>query len=119
MTRKGLAAAAGGSLFAGAALFDLISPQPPSKTAFDGVTIRGEPSALSIVSEASFVQCFLTLNRRFTAPAQLAAGKTLVAWSRFVTEGEVRFDPVLHVPDTLKIECLNPEVRTGFFRFPR
>jgi hypothetical protein len=119
MTRKGLAVAAGGSLFAGAALFDLLSPQPPSKTAFDRVTIQAEPSALSIVSEASFVQCFLTLNKRFTAPAQLAAGETLVAWSRFVTEGEVRFDPVLYVPETLKIECLSPEARTGFFRFAR
>jgi len=119
MTRKGLAAAAGGSLFAGAVLFDLISPQPPSKTAFDGVTIQAGPSALSIVSEASFVQCFLTLYRKFTAPAQPATGKTLVAWSRFVTEGQVRFDPVLHLLDTLKIECLNPEAGTGFFRFAR
>jgi hypothetical protein len=49
----------------------------------------------------------------------LAAGKTLVPWSRFVTKHDVRFDPAVEVPNTLMIECLNPVPRAGFFRFTR
>jgi hypothetical protein len=116
MTGKGLAAAAVGCLLAGAAVFELISPEPPSKTNLDGVTIQAEPSALSISSKIAFVQCYLTLNSKFTAPANLAAGKTVVRWSRFVTEHDVRFDPAVNVPHTLIIDCLNPVPRVGFFR---
>jgi hypothetical protein len=119
MTGKALAAAAVGSLLAGAALFTLISPDPPSKTNLDGVTIQGGPLALSISSEAAFVQCYLTLNSKFTAPATLAPGKTLVPWSRFVTAQDVRFDPTVDRPDTLIVDCLNPVHGVGSFRFTR
>jgi hypothetical protein len=119
MTRKGLAVAAAGCMLAGASLFELISPEPPSNTSFDGVTVQSEPSALSISSKAVFVDCFLTLNNKFTAPANLAAGETLVAWSRFVSEREVRFDPAVDKPDTLKIDCSNPVPGTGSFRLTR
>ncbi len=83
MVGKGLAVGAVGSLLAGAALFELISPPPPSKTKLAGVTIQGQPTALSINSEATFDQCLLILNGKFTAPAKLAPGETLVPWSRF------------------------------------
>jgi hypothetical protein len=119
MTGKGLAAAAVGCLLAGAAVFELIAPEPPSKTNLNGVTIQAEPSTLSISSKAAFVQCFLTLNSKFTGSANLAAGKTLVPWSRFFTKHDVRFDPAVEVPNTLMIECLNPVPRAGFFRFTR
>jgi hypothetical protein len=90
MTRQGLAASAVGCLFAGAGFFELISPEPPSRTSFDGMTVQSEPSALSISSKAVFVDCFVTLNNKFTAPAKLAAGETQVPWSRFVTAQGVR-----------------------------
>jgi hypothetical protein len=62
---------------------------------------------------------FWTLNNKFTAPANLAAGETLVVWSCFVGEREVRFDPAVDRPNTLKIDCLNPVPGTGLFRLTR
>jgi hypothetical protein len=117
MTGKALAAAALGSLLAGAALFALISPDPPIKTNLDGVTIQGQPTALSISSKAAFIQCLLTLNSKFTAPAKLVPGETIVPWSRFVTAQDVRFDPTVDRPDTLIVDCLNPVHGVGSFRF--
>jgi hypothetical protein len=119
MTRTGLAASAVGCLFAGAGVFELISPEPLSRTGFDGVAVQSGPAALSINSKAAFVQCFLTLNRRFTAPANLAAGETQLAWSRFVNEHDVRFDPAVEVPARLMIHCSNPVPGTGLFRLTR
>jgi hypothetical protein len=119
MAGKRLAAAAIGSLLAGAALFTLISPESPSKTKLDGVTIQGQPTMLSISSEAAFVQCLLTLNSKFTAPATLAPGETLVPWSRFLAERDVRFDPAVEGLDVLMIDCLKPVHSVGFFRFKR
>ena len=101
----------------GAALFVLISPEPPSKTKLDGVTIQGQPTALAISSKAAFVQCLLTLNSKFIAPARIAPGETLVPWSRFVTEQDVTFDPAIDELDTLMIDCFNPKHGLGFFQF--
>jgi hypothetical protein len=117
MTGKALAAAAFGSLLAGAALFTLISPDPPSKANLDGVTIQGRPTALSISSETVFVQCLLTLNGKFTAPAKLVPGETLVPWSRFGAGRDVTFDPAIYGLDTLMIDCLNPKRGVSVFRF--
>jgi len=119
MTGKGLTAAAFGSLLAGAAIFEVISPVPPSKMNLDGVTLQAEPSGLSVRSKAAFVQCFLTLNSKFTAPANLMAGETIVPWSRFVTAHDARFDPTVDVPDTLIIDCLNPVPHAGVFHLTR
>jgi hypothetical protein len=117
MTGKALAAAAFGSLLAGAALFTLISPDPPSKANLDGVTIQGRPTALSISSETVFVQCLLTLHGKFTAPAKLVPGETLVPWSRFGAGRDVTFDPAIYGLDTLMIDCLNPKRGVSVFRF--
>jgi hypothetical protein len=119
MTRVGLAVSAVGCLFAGAGLFELISRELPSNMTLDGVTVQSEPSALSISSKAVFVDCFLILNHRFTAPAKLTAGETQVAWSRFVNEHDVRFDPAVEVPDRVMIHCSNPVPGTGSFRLTR
>jgi hypothetical protein len=119
MTPKGLAVAAAGCMLAGAGLFELISRELPNNTTLDGVTVQSEPSALSIRSMAVFVDCFLTLNHKFTAPAKLAAGETQIPWSRFVSEREVRFDPAVDKPDTLKIDCSNPVPGSGSFRLTR
>jgi hypothetical protein len=116
MTGKGLAACALGCLIAGAGVFELISPEPPSRTSFDGVIVQSGPLALSISSKAAFVQCFLTLNRRFTAPTNLAAGETQVPRSRFINERDVRFDPAVDAPDLLMIHCSNPVPGVGSFR---
>jgi hypothetical protein len=119
MVGRGLTAAAVGSLLAGAALFELISPTPPSKTKLGGVTIQGQPTALSISSETAIDQCLLTLNGKFTAPAKLAPGETLVPWSRFVAGQNVRFDPATERPDALIIDCLKPAQGLASFRFKR
>ena len=81
MVGKGLAAAAVGSLLAGAALFELISPTPPSETKLGGVTIQGQPTALSISSKAALDQCLLTLNGKFTAPAKSSSFTGINPWS--------------------------------------
>ena len=119
MVGKGLAAAAVGSLLAGAALFELISSTPPSKTKLGGVTIQGQPTALSISSEAAFDQCLLTLNGKFTAPAKLAPGETLVPWWRFVGEQNEHFDPEVGRLDALIVDCLKPAHGVETFRFKR
>jgi hypothetical protein len=116
MTREGLAACAVGCLFAGAAVFELVSPEPPGTTSFEGVTVQSNPLALSINSKSVFVDCFMTLNNTFTAPANLAAGETQVPWSRFVSGRDARFDPAVDKPDTLKIDCSNPVPGSGRFR---
>ncbi len=119
MAGKWLAAAALGSLLAGAAIFVILSPDAPSKANLDGVTIQGQPTALSVSSKAAFTQCLLTLNSKFTAPAKLAVGETLVPWSRFVREQDVRFDPEVDGFGTLMIDCLKPVHGVGLFRFKR
>jgi hypothetical protein len=119
MVGKGLATAAVGSLLAGAALFELISPTPPSEMKLGGVTIQGQPTALSISSKAALDQCLLTLNGKFTAPAKLAPGETLVPWSRFVAEQNMRFDPEVERPAALIVDCLKPAHDLGSFRFSR
>ena len=119
MIGKGLAAAAVGAMLAGAALFELISPTPPSKTRLGGVTIQGQPTALSINSEAAFNQCLLTLNGKFTAPAKLSPGEKLVPWSRFVSEQNLRFDPEVERPDALVVDCLSPAQGVGSFQVKR
>lgn len=116
---KWLAGAAVGSLLVGAALFVLISPQPPSKTKIDGVTVEGRPTTLSIKTEVPFAQCLLTLNSKYIAPARLAPGETYVPWSLFVSEQDVRFDPAVDELGTLTIDCLNPVHGVGLFRFKR
>jgi hypothetical protein len=80
------------------------------------MTVQSGPSALSISSKAVFVDCFLTLNKQFTAPANLAAGETQVPWSRFVTAQDVRFDPAVEIPGRLMIHCSNPVPVVGSFR---
>ena len=112
-----------GSLLAGAVLshllFELISPEPLSDGNFEGVTIQSTPIALSIHSEAAFVQCYLTINRKFGVPANLSVGETLLPWSSFINEQNVGFDPAANVPDRLMIDCANPVHRAGVFRVPR
>ena len=114
-----------GSLFAGAVLshllFQLISPEPepPSDGNFRGVTIQSTPAALSIHSEAAFVQCYLIINRKFGASADLRIGETLLPWSSFINAQNARFDPAANVPDRLMIDCANPVHRAGVFRVPR
>ena len=117
MDRKGLVASAVGSMLAGAALFTMISPGPSDKTKFDSVTVEAQPTALIISSEVAFVQCLLVLNGKFYAPARLVPGETLVPWSRFIAEREVRFDPVTDGVDVLTIDCLQPVHSVGSFRF--
>jgi hypothetical protein len=119
MPGKWLAAVAVGSLLAGAAIFVLLSPDSPSKANLDGVKIQGQPTALSISSKAAFVQCLLTLNSKFTAPAELAVGETLVPWSRFVSKEDVPFDREVNGFGTLMIDCLKPVHGVGLFRFTR
>ena len=97
----------------------LLSPEPPNKKNLDGVTIQGQPSALSISSKAAFAQCLLTLNSKFTAPAKLAVGETHVLWSQFVSKQDVHFDPAVDGLGTLVIDCMNPVHGVGLFRFKR
>jgi hypothetical protein len=76
------------------------------------VTVQSEAAALSMAARPFMLTAFWTLNDKFTAPAKLAAGETLVVWSCFVSEREVRFDPAVD-------RSMNPVPGTDLFRLTR